>query len=569
MTTIPPVSIAKISGCRQLTASRHPLRKNLVCLLLGSALSLASAGAESCQWSGPASGNWNDTGNWTPSQVPGSGDTATIPGGGVAIVIDTAVSISGLTVGGGSSLTVAADGVLNILGNLTLNGALTNAGTVNWQDGQISVSQNSSWGYTGEITNQADGLFDIRCDQALINGFYGNPQFHNSGTLRKSAGTGATEFSVYFDNSGTVEAQAGLLHFNSGANLGGRFQADTDVAIEFAGGSVAAPPTIDFQGPGQVRITAANVALNGLSGVMDLYGSTVTGAVATGGILSLHAGTCTSLTVGDGGTFNFDGGWLSSGASLAVASGGELNITGTLYLLGPLTNAGTVNWQDGQIIIYQHSYDGWFGEIINQAEGIFDIRCDQPLSQYDSDLPQFHNAGTLRKSAGTGTTEFSVYFDNSGAVEFLFTISENKPVGMFIAGNTPVSLVGTFTVRLEDGYRPNPGDTFPVLRYPGAVGDFTFLNGLDLGNGLRLEPHFTKRGLTLVATPYVEDDTPTPSMIRANTGVVISWPDGFSGWQLYRSTDLITWEPTSVTGINNTVRPSTETGEYFRLKKEN
>ena len=247
-----------------------------------------------------------------------------------------------------------------------------------------------------------------------------------------------------------------------------------------------------------------------------------------------------------------------------------------------------MNWQDGQIIIYQHSYDGWFGEIINQAEGIFDIRCDQPLSQYDSDLPQFHNAGTLRKSAGTGTTEFSVYFDNSGAVEgltgslrfnsgyaganareFLFTISENKPVGMFIAGNTPVSLVGTFTVRLEDGYRPNPGDTFPVLRYPGAVGDFTFLNGLDLGNGLRLEPHFTKRGLTLVATPYVEDDTPTPSMIRANTGVVISWPDGFSGWQLYRSTDLITWEPTSVTGINNTVRPSTETGEYFRLKKEN
>ena len=58
-------------------------------------------------------------------------------------VIDTAVSISGLTVGGGSSLTVAADGVLNILGNLTLNGVLTNAGTVNWQDGQISVSQNN------------------------------------------------------------------------------------------------------------------------------------------------------------------------------------------------------------------------------------------------------------------------------------------------------------------------------------------------------------------------------------------------------------------------------------------
>ena len=713
-------------------------------------LSLAAATAESFQWSSPSGGNWNDANNWTPSQVPASGDTATIPAGGLAIVINTTVSINGLTLGGGSSLSVASSGVFNILGNLTLDGPLTNAGTVNWQDGVISVRKTNA--ATGEITNEAGGLFDIRCDKSLSTSppFGAAPQFRNAGILRKSVVTGTTQFSIYLDNGGTVEGLAGILRLTRGSNLGGIWQAATDAQIILAGGSLTLSSSPNFQGPGIVRITSSNVTLNDFSGAIELTNSPINGRIAEGGVVNLIGGSVTSssslsvahggvfnilgtlslsgpltnagtvswqdgdLTVGEinnvagglfdircdrnltpsteiaqfhnagtlrksagagntevyvyfdntgavegltgmlrfnsgtnlGGTFqaaadavvdvagsnltlsvtppfqgpgtvrittanvafdnfigtadlsganvsgqlaagailNLHGGTVPQGASLSVASGGVFNILGSLNLRGPLTNTGTVNWQDGDITVYNYDYYGFTGEILNQAGGLFDIRCDRTLSApYGG---QFHNAGTLRKSAGAGNTEVYVYFDNTGAVEgltgmlrfnsgysgasareFSVTLAKDMPARIWISGSTPASLSGTFTVRMEDGYRPNPGDRFPVLNYPGAVGDFTCLNGLDLGQGLRLEPRFNRRGLTLVATPYVEDGVPTPYMIRANQGVFISWPDGFSDWGLYRGTDLANWQPTPVAGINNTVKPVTETREYFRLQK--
>ena len=79
----------------------------------------------------PAVGSWNDANNWTPSQVPGDGDTASISGN-VAVTIASTVSISGLSVGGGSSLTVGTGGVLNLRESTQIYGPLVNSGTVNW-----------------------------------------------------------------------------------------------------------------------------------------------------------------------------------------------------------------------------------------------------------------------------------------------------------------------------------------------------------------------------------------------------------------------------------------------------
>jgi hypothetical protein len=135
------------------------------------------------------------------------------------------------------------------------------------------------------------------------------------------------------------------------------------------------------------------------------------------------------------------------------------------------------------------------------------------------------------------------------------------------SGSTSASLAGKLTVQLEDDYRPTPGDVLPVMVYSGALGDFTCLNGLDLGNGLRLEPRFRRDGLGLVATSYLESAIPEPTIIRSNNGVVISWPNGFIGWELYRSVDFVDWQPTAVAGINNTVKPTTEAKEFFRLQK--
>jgi hypothetical protein len=135
---------------------------------------------------------------------------------------------SGGTVSGGP-LTVAGNGVLNLEGNGTVylqNGALTNAGTVNWLSGGLNLQMCGSPA-TGPVVNLAGGLWNIQCDQGLgYNcGLGTNGYFQNAGTVQKSAGTGTTSMQIPFFNSGVVEALQGTLDFQNGGPIEGAFSA--------------------------------------------------------------------------------------------------------------------------------------------------------------------------------------------------------------------------------------------------------------------------------------------------------------------------------------------------------
>ena len=148
------------------------------------------------------------------NQVPGSGDSASIPGGGLNVVISATNSTGGLSLGNGSSLTIVSNGVLNIEGDMTVEGELTNAGTVNWEGGDISVL-GPAGGFTGEIWNQAGALWDIQCDQVLA-GNYPSDTFYNAGVVQKDTTTGATSFNIYLNNTATVEADMGTISLQGG-----------------------------------------------------------------------------------------------------------------------------------------------------------------------------------------------------------------------------------------------------------------------------------------------------------------------------------------------------------------
>jgi hypothetical protein len=62
------------------------------------------------------------------------------------------------------------------------------------------------------------------------------------------------------------------------------------------------------------------------------------------------------------------------------------------------------------------------------------------------------------------------------------------------------TLDGTLSIGLAPGYRPSPGDSFEVCRFASHSGDFTRINGTDLGGGLHLVPRLTGTNLTLAAT---------------------------------------------------------------------
>ena len=258
------------------------------------------AGAATISWTNTSGGNWSDTANWKPNQVPGPSDNVLITSNGTYIVTqDVDATVASLTLGGMSGKqtlencgltltltnassvnsngilnlcfgTLSGQGLLTVRGRLdftdrgTLNvptrisgamnwmagtvgpapltiasnavltlgewddkllyGALTNAGTIQWTGSGRLFLNNNGTNTSGSIYNLAAGLFDIQNDQILccytvaLNNLDcgGFELFDNAGTVRKSAGTGTSDFYIPFTNTGTVDVQSGSLSFNGG-----------------------------------------------------------------------------------------------------------------------------------------------------------------------------------------------------------------------------------------------------------------------------------------------------------------------------------------------------------------
>jgi hypothetical protein len=159
-----------------------------------------------------------------------------------------------------------------------------------------------------------------------------------------------------------------------------------------------------------------------------------------------------------------------------------------------------------------------------------------------------NNAGTLRKSVGTGVTSFdgNTIFNNTGLVEVrtgTLRIEGNLPNSgtIEIAHASVVTVTGTYqqsnsgellveiagtavgeigrlnvqssatldgdlTVMLVNDFHPKAGDTFTVMTYANRFGTFVRINGADVGNHLVLQPNYLAMQLDLFAGYIVEED---------------------------------------------------------------
>ena len=341
--------------------------------------------AASFTWANTNGGDWDVAANWSPAQVPASGDNVTITTNGTYTVTNTSgATLGNLTLGGtngiqtlvfssltlnnaglvstngvltwnggtiNGSLTVAG-GVLNITNNTTYSifGTLTNNGTVNWSSGTLYGYGPPS--YNGLIFNA--GLWNAQFDGSLSSGS-GAPAFINTGTFRKSGGTGTTEIDWNLTSTGSFDVQTGSLSSST-----------------WAGSSI----------------------LNG----------NYTGTAA------LNSGV--TLTVANNAVMNWNNGTING--SLTVALGGVLNLTNntTYSIFGSLTNNGTVNWSDGSL--YGYGPPTYNGLIYNA--GIWNAQFDGSLT-LGGGTPAFINAGTFRKSGGTGVTSIGWPFTTTGTFD--------------------------------------------------------------------------------------------------------------------------------------------------------
>lgn len=277
----------------------------------------------------------------------------------------------GWTVGSGATLNVQGAGTKSIAG-----ASIDNSGSVAWQAGSGNVAFFSG----ASLINNA--VFDAQGNAGLVYGGGTASSFTNNGTLRKSGGTGSTlignSSSFITINNGTVNAQTGTITFG-GDNT-------------FNAGTV-------FTGAGSVVVNTA---------------STFNGAF-TSANLTLAAGTQTGSAAVLNGQAQFAAGVLAG--DWTVASGATLNVqgAGTKTLAGAtIANSGTVAWQasSGGIGLQSNS------SLVNT--GLFDAQGDASLLYAGGTASTFNNSGTLRKSAGTGTTQIgnssSTLIVNSGTV---------------------------------------------------------------------------------------------------------------------------------------------------------
>jgi hypothetical protein len=350
-------------------------------------------------------------------------------------------------------------GTINITGAPFLNGqGFTNQGTLA-QSGAGAL--NLPFGRV--LTNAASGTFDIRNDKGLTgNGGGGpNPFFNNSGTLRKSAGTGTSviERNIVFNNiQGTIQVDSGTLVLANG--------------LTTRGGT----------GDGGTFIVAPGATLQLNDGTNDaVYHGTYTGS--GGGTILLSAATLSPDVFNTGVTFNFPDAMFqwTGGAIGGYQSAVPVNNAGTMTLAGSADKATFGNFNNNGAII--HTGTGRLGVSVPNSGGsfsngtgaVYDLQSDAGL--YSG---TFNNSGRFKKSGGAGTSLVDLPFNNAGTVtvdsgtiqftQFHQTAGVTNLNGNLIFTSEAIfdggSLMGTGTIT---GSVKNNGATFSPGFSPGTI----------------------------------------------------------------------------------------------------
>ena len=154
------------------------------------------------------------------------------------------------TIASGATLTIDTDG-FKVLDTRTL----ANNGLVNWSAGAIRTRN------AAVIENA--GTFDVQFDGQLFNDFGDQSRFHNTGTLRKSAGSGTASIDIPLDNDGTVQVASGTLQILGSVadEQTGQFSALADATLQFGGGNLASGSNVS--GGGTVAFTAGTTTIAG------------------------------------------------------------------------------------------------------------------------------------------------------------------------------------------------------------------------------------------------------------------------------------------------------------------
>lgn len=368
-------------------------------------------------WTGANGNNWLNSGNWSPSGVPGAADRATL-GAGV-VNIDGPVTVKEVQMLGAN---VRVTGPLLVLGSLQWSrGNLSGTQAITLAEGSTSMfdatSDHEFYGQTltnrGTILWQGGNLWleeaSLIVNEGLIDSQLSEPRFIstsrlpasriiNRGTLRLNNDAALRILAPALNNEGKVEVLKGSLDVAVQGQSHGEFNCNTGASLIFSQGHSFLDGT-QFTGAGRIAlINAVFYSLNGTISAekLELETATITGTHQLNGNFIWNRGRFT----GPGATT------LAEGATLTIQTDGDHEFYGQT-----VTNRGAILWQGGNIWLEEGTL------IVN--EGLFDCQLSQAGYISTSRLPasQILNRGTFRKSSEPSVLIPSPRLTNEGLLD--------------------------------------------------------------------------------------------------------------------------------------------------------
>ena len=232
---------------------------------------------------------------------------------------------------------------------LALDGGhvLQNDGTFNWVNGYIYLGYDPLAPTVGggTIVNSTGATFNDEVASSIFNET-GSNVFDNAGTFTTSFASGTTTIGVVFDNSGTVDVQAGTLQFSGSVTNTGTLAADGGTL--YVTNTVSGPGTVVITKDGSADFTAAldqNVTFGSGGGTLILTRpSSFTGEISgisgssdvldLGGLNSSPTDTFTTST-----SYN-----SATGTTLLTVTDSTQHTSASVILVGNYTAANGILW---------------------------------------------------------------------------------------------------------------------------------------------------------------------------------------------------------------------------------
>ena len=385
-------------------------------------------------WTGTTSSAWTNSSNWSRGTVPGTSENITIPdvssGSGNDPIITSDVTLGGLTINSGASLTVSSNsltvtGTMDINDNLYIDNATVNAdGTADFTGGTIDFT-NSSGTLILSATVTSLGTLDaamgtVEYDggtQNVLADTYNNLSISTTGT--KTA-TGNLDVNGNLTTAATASCKLDLSSYD--LNLGGNL-------------IVGATDGLD------VSDASCSITMNGASD------QTITHAGVTAG-----SSTATLYLTSSGGSY-YSEKWLSvttgvnnTGTTLWAQGNGTIGNGAGLITDQPLTVTKGTTYYVNAFDKYDDSWDGtsWFLHTAVSLGGTQVATLSDPDDAANTDATSGWDETTDELEASTSFTYLTA---PSSATFKDFTI--NKASGNVIL-DTEISVDGVLTFTSGD-----------------------------------------------------------------------------------------------------------------------